>query len=413
MNIMKLSLAKKWFFIGLVNLAIVALYGSTMRYKIAFDFPYLHQKFLLHAHSHFAFSGWVSHIIYSGISLLLMDFFSQRKFSKYKILVNLNLVASFGMLISFTLLGYKSFSIFFSSMSIVIAIFYTIFFISDLKHFPKDHPSKRWIIGGLALNVLSSFGPIMLAYMIATKTLTTDLYIGSLYYYLHFQYNGWFFFGGMALIVNILPKSFPSLQKYFWLFICTVIPTFTLSVLWSNPPMWLYIITLIAAFLEMGLWMYLLIKLAPEFRKINFGTTKWVNFILYFVIFAMTFKFILQTLSVIPSLSRLVFGIRPIVIAYLHLVLLGVYSLFIIGFGFLKGFYKKSTLSRNGAIVFFSGVFLNELFLAIQGFSAFAYIVIPYINILLLSAALILLLGAIMLVFSQTKHFLLTEKEHI
>ena len=409
---MKLSLAKKWFFIGLVNLAIVALYGSTMRYKISFDFPYLHQKFLLHAHSHFAFSGWISHIIYSGISLLLMDFFSQRKFSKYKLLVNLNLVASYGMLISFTLIGYKTFSIFFSSLSIVIAIVYTVFFISDLKYFPKGHPSKRWIIGGLCLNVLSSLGPIALAYMIATKTLNTDLYIGSLYFYLHFQYNGWFFFGAMALIVNVLPKEFPSLKKYFWLFISTVIPTFMLSILWSKPPMWLYIITLIAAFLEMGLWIYLLIKLAPDFRKINFGATKWVNFILYFVIFAMTFKFILQTLSVIPSLSRLVFGIRPIVIAYLHLVLLGVYSLFIIGFGFLKGFFKKSPLSRNGAIVFFIGVFLNELFLAIQGFSAFAYIVIPYINIMLLSAALILLLGAIMLISSQVRHFLSFDKHH-
>ncbi|MCO5260464.1 MAG: hypothetical protein M9916_10005 [Crocinitomicaceae bacterium] len=415
MNQTKLSLAKKWFLIGLLNLAIVALYGSLMRYKIAFDFPFFHQKYLLHAHSHFAFSGWISHIIYSGIVLVIMDHLKPEQIKKYKYLINFNLFVSFGMLISFTIVGYKSIAIVFSSLSIVMAVLFTFAYFGDKKYLPITHPSRRWILSGLALNILSALGPLYLAYMIVTKTITSDLYLGSLYYYLHFQYNGWFFFGAMSLIVYALPKGFPNLNKYYWVFISTVIPTFLLSVLWSMPPMWLYLLTLFAALLEMGVWIYMLFKLAPDFKKIKFGTPKWVNYILYFVIFAMTLKFVLQTLSVIPSLSRLVFGIRPIVIAYLHLVLLGVYSLFILGYGFLKGFLRPTPFAKIGAITFFIGVFLNELFLAIQGFSAFAYVVVPFNNYFLFTAALILLLGALLLFISQikaTNHTLLNTPHH-
>ena len=46
---------------------------------------------------------------------------------------------------------------------------------------------------------------------------------------------------------------------------------------------------------------------------------------------ALTIKFMLQSGSVIPSLSTLAFGFRPIVIGYLHLVLLGFTTLFLLG----------------------------------------------------------------------------------
>ncbi|WP_300602344.1 hypothetical protein [Niabella sp.] len=43
-------ISKTWLQWGLLNLALVALYGTLMRYKIAFDFPYLQQKYLAYAH---------------------------------------------------------------------------------------------------------------------------------------------------------------------------------------------------------------------------------------------------------------------------------------------------------------------------------------------------------------------------
>lgn len=77
------SSIKKWLGWGLFNLAIVAFYGVTMRYKIAFDFPFFDQKNLLHAHSHFAFSGWISQILYAGLMWISFPYLSQLQRKKY------------------------------------------------------------------------------------------------------------------------------------------------------------------------------------------------------------------------------------------------------------------------------------------------------------------------------------------
>jgi hypothetical protein len=49
-----------WIRIALINFCIVALAGVTLRYKINFPLPFINQKYLLRAHSHFAFDGWVA-----------------------------------------------------------------------------------------------------------------------------------------------------------------------------------------------------------------------------------------------------------------------------------------------------------------------------------------------------------------
>jgi integrase len=60
MNIKVYQLLK----ITVFNLLIVSFLGVIMRYKIAFYFPFLEQKHLQEAHSHFAFYGWISSAIY-------------------------------------------------------------------------------------------------------------------------------------------------------------------------------------------------------------------------------------------------------------------------------------------------------------------------------------------------------------
>lgn len=49
-----------WVRLSLINLLLVALMGILMRYKIGFEFPLFNQKNIQHAHSHFAFTGWIS-----------------------------------------------------------------------------------------------------------------------------------------------------------------------------------------------------------------------------------------------------------------------------------------------------------------------------------------------------------------
>jgi len=397
---------RKWFILGLLSLVFVALYGSLMRYKIAFSFPLLDQKNILHAHSHFAFTGWISHILYAGLTLLMAPFISTKRATVYKRIIYLNLICSFGMLIAFTIKGYHIISMTFSALCIFAAIAYAFVFIKDARKLKEKRPAHIWAILGLVFNILSALGPLAIGYIIVTKNMDSHLYLAAVYYHLHFQYSGWFFFGGLALIVNMLPHQLvASLSKHFTMLACVVIPTFVLSILWTKPPLWLYIITVIAALVQLTTWILILIKGYKFLKKEeeNILYPKWVNTFFYASALAVTIKFSLQAISVVPSLSHLVFGIRPIVIAYLHLVLLGVHSLFIIGYAFVKGFITPTAFAKRASFGFLVGVILNELFLAIQGVGAFTYTPIPYINQLLLVAALTLFISATSLLISQRK----------
>ena len=44
-----------WFRIAVFNLLLA--FGVLLRYKIAYSLPFMQQKHMLHAHSHFAFTG--------------------------------------------------------------------------------------------------------------------------------------------------------------------------------------------------------------------------------------------------------------------------------------------------------------------------------------------------------------------
>ncbi len=393
-----------WFKISLVSLVVVALYGTLMRYKIAFHFPFFEQKNLLHAHSHFAFSGWISHFLYCGLVYWIQSALPPGKSKKYYLLLAANLVCAFGMLVSFTIQGYGLISISFSTLAILISFAFLLFFINDLRHhLPARQEVRPWAVTGLLLNVIASAGPFSLAWMMATKSIDHQLYLASVYYYLHFQYNGWFFFAAMGIAINHLPANAPSLKKYFRVFALTIIPTFFLSVLWIKIPLWVYILTVAATLLQLGAWIALLKKLWPVFtRMAPRPDMHWIRVFFYAATIAITIKFVLQTISVIPSLSQLVFGIRPIVIAYLHLVLLGVYSLFVIGYLFVRGYIAPSRLSVTAAFTFLAAVVLHELLLAIQGFAAFSYFPIPYMSEMLFGAAALLLLSASGMLIGQS-----------
>ena len=64
-------LTRKSFWIGLclINLCIVAFFGFLLRSKILFPIPFLNYRYMLSAHSHFAFGGW------AGLSLFTLLIF--------------------------------------------------------------------------------------------------------------------------------------------------------------------------------------------------------------------------------------------------------------------------------------------------------------------------------------------------
>lgn len=399
---------KFWLKLSLINLLIVASLGVLMRYKIGFDFPYFSQKNIQHAHSHFAFAGWITHSLY-----ILMIHFVLKKLplldtENYKRIIIANLICSYGMLFSFSYQGYSTLSIIFSTITIIIACFFAFFYFKDLENVDDSNPSKPWFKAALLFNIISSVGTFYLAYMMASRNFNEHWYLASVYFYLHFQYNGFFIFSCIGLFFSETTKILPQFKYdkiYFKLFYMSFIPAYFLSTLWAKLPIWLYIIVVIAAFIQVFVW-FKIIKAIKSSLKLG-GTTlnKFQIYLFLFVGTAFTIKLILQLGSTIPAVSDLAFGFRPIVIAYLHLVLLAVISVFILSYLYTFKLIVVNKLTTIAFSVFVIGIFLNELVLAIQGIAAFSYIVVKYVNETLFGISLILLIGAILMVYSQRKKF--------
>ena len=117
------------------------------------------------------------------------------------------------------------------------------------------------------------------------------------------------------------------------------------------------------------------------------------RWLIYLSGIALSIKLLLQLLSTIPSLSQLAFGFRPVVIGYLHLMLLGVISLFLLGYIFTNQLIKIGYYTKIGSIVFIIGIIINQTLLLIQGVSAMNYIGIPLINESLFITAIIMFIG--------------------
>lgn len=168
-----------------------------------------------------------------------------------------------------------------------------------------------------------------------TGNKTQHSYLAATYWFLHFQYNGWFFFGCMGLLLNWMNQHqlhFTHQDTFFKTFAISVIPAYGLSVLWLKLPVWIYILVVLSALLQcVGL-----IYLIRQFLTAGFKKMAVQKPVLFFVgllsMLALMLKIVLQAGSTIPSISKLAFGFRPIVIAYLHLVLLAFTLLFLLAY---------------------------------------------------------------------------------
>ena len=380
---------------------LVSLLGVTLRYKIAFSLPFINQKFLLEAHSHFAFAGWISQVLMAFIVKYLYEKDVNIQMKKYQRLLLANIITAYGMLLSFPFQGYGAISIIFSTLNIFVSYAFAFFVWKDLNSLKANCVSHNWFKASLAFNAFSSLGVFLLAFMLATKSVQTNLYLATEYFFLHFQYNGWFFFACMGLLQaymiskNIAPANKIS-KMIFWLFFIAAIPAYFLSALWLPIPIWVYVMVVIAAAIQCVGFIILMNHLVKSRKLVAQNLSKQTKLLWLFALIALVIKLSLQMVSVVPSLSTLTVGFRPIVIGYLHLVLLGVITIFLIGyFTEVNAVHHKSFYT--GVTIFVGGIIINEILLMIEGAAALTYTSIPFINELLFVAALIMFSGLLVL----------------
>ncbi len=396
---------RQWVLLAFFNLLLVAALGLLMRLKVLLPMPAINQKFLLHAHSHFAFAGWVSHALMVLVAAMVFNRQQHEKLPwRYQLTVIANLLASYGMLISFFLQGYGLYSIMASTATVAVSYVFAVMCWRDMTNSGRHSLAFSWLRAALLFLVLSSVGTFYLAHLMTSNNIDSRLQLASVYFYLHFQYNGWFFFACMALVqhwFNRIGVSVNHPKTIFWLFALTCPINYLLSVLWWDMPVWLYVGVVVAVVAQSIAWAQWLRSCVVNRLVFGHSLTAVAKWLLIGVATAATIKFVLQGLSVIPSLSQLSYSFRPIVIGYLHLVLLAVISLFIIAYNYIGGLLHINRLAVASTIVFVAGVILNELLLMGQGISGLARAPIHHVPLLLAVAAGTLFIGVMGLLWSQ------------
>ena len=394
-----------WLKFSVFNFFLVALLGVIMRYKIQYSLPFLDQKHLQEAHSHFAFYGWITNVLYVLIVHYISKVNPLVKLKKYEYLIIINLAASFAMLGTFMYGGYFWASIAASTAALLTSFVFCYFFVMDAKKIQDS--SKIWFLAGLFFAVISSVGVFNLAYMMSSKNINQDLYLASEYYFLHFQYNGFFIFSCIGLLLFSLKEAGSPISEkrnrlLFWLIFFGCLVGVGLSLLWMKMPLFIFVLIVLAtvaqtlgAVMLFGFvkksWTNLVLKWSPMQR-----------FVLIFVGFAFAVKIALQLGSNIPALNQFAFGFRNVVIAYLHLVLLMCIATFLVNQILATNYFTVTKPLLVGLKLFLLGIFLNELMLGLMGVFSIKYISIPYANHLLLYFSLLIFV-ALGLIFANMK----------
>jgi hypothetical protein len=386
---------RTWIQVAIINFCIVALAGITMRYKINFPLPLVNQKHLLYAHSNFAFMGWVTIVLMVLMVNYLLRHDVITNYRKYNGILIIGCITAYGMFITFIIQGYGYFSISFSILSILISWVFIGCYWFDLNKVTDKSYAPKWFKAALILMAIASIGEITLAYLMVNSSTVQDYYFAALYFFLHFQYNGWFLFVCFGLLFSYLfEKGFlPTLAINRHLFIImaiTVAPTYLLSILWLKLPRSLHLVANISGILQL-LVLFYFIRLFPAVKKnIPPKITKTTRYLWSMAAIAFILKIVLQTFSIIPFFSNYAFGFRPIVIGYLHLSFLGIISFFILGYIDQVLSERGGNISRAGVIIFTIGVLLQEFTLMAQGLEVLNFEPLPYANIVLFYSAIIM-----------------------
>jgi hypothetical protein len=396
---------KLWATLSLINLCITAFLGMSLRTKFLFPIEFINYRYFISAHSHFAFGGWVTLAL---MFLYVYDVLPQ-KYSKKKVYqivrwgTELN---ALGMAVSFPFAGYAVFSTAFSTLFIFTTYLFAFVFIRDVLRAPVQRTVRALSIAALLCLVLSSEGPWTLAYILVTNSADANLYRDAVYSFLHLQYNGFFTLSIFAVffhhvLATLNDNARRVVFQFAGLLTASVLPALALALLWHPHAPLIQVsaaIGCILIFLSL-IWFIKIrnvIFKAPIFT-FPFARTFWIFSVISFLI-----KMVLQTGTIIPGLGNAVFGYRPIIIGFLHLVFLGLVTFFILC-RYIENSFLLVRLGfvRMALIVFSAGIILNEAILMIQGLQLLSGSTLTIYAWLLWIVAIILFIGSVLILIAR------------
>lgn len=385
----------QWAFLYFI---ITILLGLSLRVSYIAD-VFFNIRHVTHSHSHIGLLGW----IYTILSSLICQYFLRETDRKpYFILFLCTQFCILGMLFSFPFGGYFLYSIIFSSLFIICTYWFSIFFLKRSKKYnfirfsisksvdtEHDKPlSLKFVHWGIYFLILSSIGIWLLPLAIVKAGKGSDWYNSALYFFLHFQYNGWFLAVLFGLLVGeIEHKSLLNskrLKGALYNFVIGTIGSVTLSwVGFFNEPI-LYIIGNISGFL-------LLASIFELYRA--YMQLEKPAFLMQMFLLLCMLKTIFMFLGSFPWIAEVVLPNREFVISYLHFTFLGV-----IGFGVLHFLEKNLHIHfPYWSLSLYTTAFVgSEILIAYKGIAILCELFVPdnyYLLLIVFSSLFFIAVG--------------------
>ncbi len=342
-------LASRAFAAGCLFLLLSACFGLLLRWHTLRPVPGVLYAYVLHAHSHVALLGWVFNAFFA---LALRFFLADEREGGFRPLFIAVQIAVAGMAISYPIQGYKTASIAFSTLHMVCSGVFVVKLWRNARPAPAARGALRL---SLVFLIASSLGPLALGPLAAAGLRDAPSYSLAIYFYLHCQYNGWFVFFLLAVLVQWqaergAPASRPALCNAVRLLAAGAVLTFALSALWLAPPPWVRWAAAAGALLQVA-------ALPGLFRALRGTSFPWssraVRGLAGVALGAFLVKLGLQLGATMPGLDALA-SHRFVVIGFLHLIFLGLATPLL----FALGMEQRWLDPRSGAVLAGLGLYL-------------------------------------------------------
>jgi len=297
-----------WLNIALFFFFLTSLAGLFLRLlPFLSNFNNKYHYGVLQSHSHTGFLGWVFIALYA----FLVDTFGTKDLINKKKTVRILIILTvllLGMYISFPFNGYGIFSITFLSLFLIYSYYTLVYFYKNIDSKYSNCKIKKFLIAGIIFYFISSIGPWALAPIMAMGYKKTHLYYDTIFMYLHFLYNGFITFTVIALYLNqFRDKIIESTIKKKYLHISFVtlllgsILSYAESLLWHNPPFYVFILAVTGSLL-------ILISVFYLYKSTQNFILKYNSIERFLITSAITFfiiKIVLQSFQAFPYFAKI------------------------------------------------------------------------------------------------------------
>ena len=304
--------------------AIVVCLGIFMRSVQVADYPFVfNYRNIVHTHSHLALLGFV-YVMLSTILARTFIPFNTQLHKRYRWLFYITQFSVLGMLCSFPFQGYGAISISFSSVFIICTYFFARFFIK--------YATSPFVKMGIFYLILSSLGIWFMPVTIVKFGKFSEMYMCSIAFFLHFQYNGWMLSSLMGLFVKKYgwDIQYPQLiKRIFILFQAGIIGSLFIS--WVG--YFSYPIYYIVGGVSVLIWLTSVIMILRLYLKTQPKSFLATVFICFFIA-----KVAMMFTGAFPVLTPYLFKNIDLLISYLHFNFLGIVTIGLLLF--LEEVYK-------------------------------------------------------------------------